>query len=109
LEPMLAHPELITEICPARLLPLLRGLYALRAFKTACVWGYYGDWRLAAKIRRQFRTEGDFHLPYYVSSWVCATPVGAGLGAAWRTLLSVIGVEGGRYLTQATRAHEVCK
>lgn len=83
-EPFLAHPEAMIEICPPSLLPLLRGFFTLRAFKTACLFGYYGQWQRAAEIRRQFRQPGDYRIPWYLSSWVCSTPLGAALGAGLR-------------------------
>lgn len=86
IEPFLAHPEAMVEICPPNLLPLLRGFFALRAFKTACLFGYHGQWQRAAEIRRQFRQPGDYRIPWYFSSWICSTPVGAGIGAAWRAV-----------------------
>jgi hypothetical protein len=77
LEPFLEHPELIERQCPAELLPLLRKFYVIRAFKTACFQGYWGDWRAAAAIRRRFRTRGDWALPYFTRSLICSTPLGA--------------------------------
>jgi len=97
LEPFLIKPEEIEQTCPPSLLPLLRSFFALRAFKTACVWGYYGEWERAAEVRRRFRTPGDSRLPYYVSSLVCSTPLGAGIGAMWRAF--------GRYLPRARRTN----
>jgi len=97
LEPFLMKPEEIEQACPPSLLPLLRSFFALRAFKTACVWGYYGEWERAAEVRRRFRTPGDSRLPYYVSSLVCSTPLGAGIGAMWRAF--------GRYLPRARRTN----
>lgn len=84
IEPFLEHPEAALEICPSNLQPLLRNLYAVRAFRTACLFGYYGQWQRAAKLRRQFCRAGAYRIPWYFSSWVCSTPMGAGLGAAWR-------------------------
>lgn len=54
---------------------------------TACVWGYWGMWREARSIRATFRSPGDYRLRYYSSSWICSTPLGAGLGAMARRLL----------------------
>ncbi len=88
IEPFLEHPEAAIEICPPNLLPLLRNLYALRAFKTACLFGYYGQWQRAAEIRRQFRQPGDYRIPWYFSSWICSTPIGAAAGTMWRALLA---------------------
>lgn len=86
MEPFLADPAQVEQVCPADLLPLLHELYALRAFKMACVLGVYGDWRKAAAVRAKFRVKGDYRIPWYTSSLVCSTPVGAVLGAAWRRL-----------------------
>jgi glycosyltransferase involved in cell wall biosynthesis len=86
IEPFLEHPEQIIEICPPNLLPLLRNFFALRAFKAACVLGYFGDWQRAAALRRKFRQPGDSRIPWYFSSWVCSTPLGSGLGIASRAM-----------------------
>ena len=91
IEPFLAHPEALIEICPPNLLPLLRNFFALRAFKTACLFGYHGQWQHAAAIRRQFRQPGDYRIPWFFTSWICSTPVGAGLGAAWRAMNTMRG------------------
>ena len=89
LEPFLAEPQSVIDVCPPHLLPLLQSFLTIRAFKTACAWGYQGDWRRAAEIRRKFRIKEDYRLPWYLSSWVFSTPIGAGLGAAFRSLKSV--------------------
>ncbi|MBC8164952.1 MAG: glycosyltransferase family 2 protein [Bryobacteraceae bacterium] len=84
LEPFLEHPQRIEANCPPELRPLLSQLMALRAFKTACVFGYWGQWRRAAALRRQFRTRGDGQLPYFWYSWLFSTPFGAAAGNVWR-------------------------
>jgi glycosyltransferase involved in cell wall biosynthesis len=89
IEPLLSNPDEIEKVCPQHLLSLLHRFLDMRAFKTACVWGYWGMWREARSIRAKFRTQGDFRLPYYWSSWVCSTPVGAMLGAAVRAIAGV--------------------
>lgn len=78
-EPFLQRPELVEAACPDRLRPLLRRFLAGRAYKTACVLGYWGLWRQAAALRRRFAMPG-WRLPYYFPSLVCSTPVGAALG-----------------------------
>jgi hypothetical protein len=87
IEPLLSDPAEIESACPPQLRPLLQQFLDLRAFKTACVWGYWGRWKEARAIRAKFRTSGDFRLPYYWSSWVCSTPAGAMLGALIRTVV----------------------
>jgi len=84
LEPFLEDPHMIADVCPPELHGLLQEFYTYRAFKTACFWGYWGDWRSAADLRSRFCRPGDFRLPYYASSLVCSTPLGAALGSAWR-------------------------
>jgi hypothetical protein len=59
---------------------------AARAFKTACVLGYWGDWRGARRLARRFRVSGGWRLPYFAPALVCSTPFGAALGRAWRAL-----------------------
>jgi len=85
-EPFLEDPSEVEGSCPANLRPLLRDVLAIRAFKTACVLGYWGDWRAAARLRRRFVSTSWAPLPYRWASLVCATPVGSILGDAWRKL-----------------------
>lgn len=89
LEPFLAEPEALRSVCPPQLEGLLQEFLTIRAFKTACAWGYHGHWKRAAGIRRKFRMTGDYRLPWYLSSWLCSTPVGAALGSAGRSLASL--------------------
>jgi glycosyltransferase involved in cell wall biosynthesis len=86
LEPFLEYPALIRAECPPELLPLLDHFLAARAFKTACVWSYWGKWREARRLRQRFRTAGDQNLPLFWASALCATPLGAAAGAMARTL-----------------------
>lgn len=86
LEPFLEDPALITAVCPPELRDLLQELYTFRAFKTACFWGYWGAWRQARALRNRFRSPLDYRLPYYTSSLVCSTPMGAAIGTLLRML-----------------------
>lgn len=86
LEPFLEKPAAIEDVCPTYLRDLLQRFYSLRAFKTACAWGYWGHWRQARAIRDRFRTPEDYRLPYFTSSLVCSTPLGAVLGSLWRMI-----------------------
>jgi len=87
-EPFLLHPEEVEAACPAHLRPLLARVLAARAFKTACVLGYWGDWRAARRLARRFRVAGDWRLPYFAPALVCSTPLGSALGGAFRALTS---------------------
>jgi glycosyltransferase involved in cell wall biosynthesis len=80
IEPFLLHPEDVEESCPAQLRPLLARVLAIRAMKTACMLGYWGQWRKARDLLTRFRVPKAWRLPYYMPSLVCRTPVGAAIG-----------------------------
>jgi hypothetical protein len=90
-EPFLIRPEEIEADCPKHLRGLLARILAIRAFKTACVLGYWGHWREARALVKRFDTTGAARLPFYLPALVCSTPVGAALGHAWRGLQSLKG------------------
>jgi glycosyltransferase involved in cell wall biosynthesis len=85
-EPFLLHPEEIEAACPPHLRELLSRVLAIRALKTACVLGYWGRWREARSIKNRFAVAGTWRLPKYLPAQVCSTPLGAGLGKAWRRM-----------------------
>ena len=60
-----------------------------RAFKTACVLGYWGRWREARSLVARFKLPGAWRLPYYAPALLCSTPLGAGVGGALRRLSSL--------------------
>lgn len=86
-EPFLTHPEEIQNACPADLRELLARVLAIRALKTASMIGYWGDWRQARDLANRFRVPKVWRLPYYTSSVVCRTPLGAALGKISRMVL----------------------
>lgn len=89
IEPFLEDPCDVENSCPPGLRPLLGQMLAIRAFKTACVLGYWGDWHRAAALRRRFHPASWRPLlPYQFASLVCSTPAGPALGCVWRTLQS---------------------
>jgi hypothetical protein len=83
-EPFLLHPEQIEACCPLQLRSLLGQVLAIRALKTACVLGYWGQWREARALKRRFAFAGSWRLPLYIPAQVCSMPLGAALGKAWR-------------------------
>lgn len=87
-EPFLLQPGEIESSCPAELRELLSRVLAARALKTACVLGYWGRWREARNLVKRFQVAGAWRLPYYSSSLVCRTPIGAVFGKLWRKVLS---------------------
>jgi hypothetical protein len=89
IEPFLIDPREIQASCPQHLRSLLARVLAIRAFKTACMLGYWGRWREARELVARFRTRRAWQLPYYTSSLVCRTPIAAVIGKVWRTATSV--------------------
>lgn len=85
-EPFLAYPEDVEHSCPEELRDLLRDILAIRAMKTACMLGYWGQWRQARSLCKRFVGWGAWHLPYFVPAAACATPLGATAGYLWRSL-----------------------
>ncbi len=85
-EPFLEHPQEIEAACPAHLRALLGRVLAIRAQKTACVLGYWGQWQRARAIAQRFRVPGAWRLPYFWPAQVCSTPVGGWMGRSWRRL-----------------------
>jgi glycosyltransferase involved in cell wall biosynthesis len=90
IEPFLVFPDEITRSCPEHLLPLLLDVLSLRAMKTACVLGYWGEWKKAFALRQKFLTARSRSLPYYLPSLVCSTPVGGILGKSFRHVRALL-------------------
>lgn len=84
LEPFLADPDPIRQECPPALQPLLDRFLAIRAFKTACAWGYWGEWRRARDLIRRFSALAPDPLPYYLLARCAATPVAGLVGRMLR-------------------------
>jgi hypothetical protein len=85
-EPFLRHPQDIEAVCPAPLRPLLDEILAIRAAKTTCMLGYWGQWREARALRKRFPSRRPWRLPYFFPALVCSTPLGRWLGWAYRCL-----------------------
>jgi len=88
-EPFLLDPAEMKASCPPHLRELLDRVLAIRAFKTAGMLGYWGHWREARDLVKRFQVAGHWKLPYYTTSLVCRTPVGAALGRLTRLMLSL--------------------
>lgn len=86
IEPFLLEPEPLIGSCPQPMQPLLRQFLAIRALKTACVLGFWGDWRTARALRERFSAARDFRLPYFWRALFCSTPAAPLLGACLRAL-----------------------
>lgn len=83
-EPFLLDPEDVRADCPPELCNLLEGFLAIRACKTASVYGYFGEHRRAREIMRTFVGPGDWRLPYFFFAVCGCTPLAKWLGAIAR-------------------------
>jgi hypothetical protein len=90
-EPFLTDPSEIEAACPSQLRELLADVLAIRAAKTACVLGYWGQWREARTLMQRFTTASNWRLPYYLPATVCSTPVGPVLAKTWRGMNALFG------------------
>lgn len=84
-EPFLTRPYEVEAACPPVLRDLLARVLEIRAYKTACMLGYWGQWRDARALAERFAVS-DWRTPYFVPARVCASPAGALLGAGLRAL-----------------------
>lgn len=90
-EPFLIDSREIEAACSPMLRTLLDHVLAIRAAKTACVFGYWGHWREARSLMQRFTKAKNWRLPYYLPGLFCSTPVGAFLGRTWRGANSFLG------------------
>lgn len=84
IEPFLAHPELLRAVCPPTLSQLLESFLAVRAFKTSCMLGFWGDWREAQRIFMRFARLQDWNLPLFLPALLLTNPAGAMVAKAVR-------------------------
>ena len=87
-EPMLTDPADLRASCPAAMRPLLEEILTLRALKTACVLGYWGQRREAARLIREFRPRLGRWLERDAFARLWASPLGPPLGSTWRFLVA---------------------
>jgi hypothetical protein len=86
IEPYLSAPDALACACPVELSPLLHRVYARRACKTACMLSYWGEWRRARRLLRQFVTIRDWRAPLFAAAIAAGTPAGALAGRLLRSL-----------------------
>jgi len=84
IEPFLLYPEKIRNECPAHLQDLLEKVLTIRAFKTACMLGYWGYWRKARRLVKAFAHTKSIGTPYWLPALVCSTPLGPLIGKIFR-------------------------
>jgi cellulose synthase/poly-beta-1,6-N-acetylglucosamine synthase-like glycosyltransferase len=90
LEPFLVSPEEIRAECPEGLRPVLDQFLAIRAFKTACAWSYWGRWVAARQLLRRFRVASAHKLPRFWLAQTAATPFGAAAGMTIRQTSRIV-------------------
>jgi hypothetical protein len=86
IEPYLSAPGALGEACPGELSALLSRFYARRACKTACMLSYWGEWRRARRLLREFVAIRDWRAPLFGMAQAASTPAGALAGKLYRTL-----------------------
>lgn len=84
IEPFLKYPETLRSACPPHLTQLLESFLALRALKTICMLGFWGDWRGARAIFLRFVRPGDWRAPLFFPALTLTNPVGASLARVIR-------------------------
>ena len=84
IEPFLESPEILRASCPRELRNLLDGVYALRACKTACMLGYWGEWRRARELTKRFVPARDWRAPLVLAALAAGTPFAAWAGSLVR-------------------------
>jgi len=105
IEPFLERPSDIEAVCPSELRLLLSRTLAIRAFKTACMLGYWGQWREARRLVRRFRAPGDWRLPYFAPALIGSTRVALVAGWLLRSMKSAKARSQRRLAHQRARAH----
>ena len=83
IEPFLADPSDLFDVCPADLADLLSRVLEARANKTACMLGFWGDWRQARTVRRRF-WKGGWRSPLALPALLAGTPIAPIAGRSWQ-------------------------
>ncbi|AGA26783.1 glycosyltransferase family 2 protein [Singulisphaera acidiphila] len=89
IEPILSHANLVRTVCPDALREVLDEVLSRRAEKTACMLGYWGRWREARELRKQFRMGKSYSFLWSTMASVCASPLATPLGSAVRLLIAL--------------------
>jgi glycosyltransferase involved in cell wall biosynthesis len=84
IEPFLLDHRDLVDRCPVEFQRLLRQFLALRACKTASVYGYVGQHCRSRELMRRFVGPADWRLPWFLVALVSCTPAAKWLGALTR-------------------------
>jgi hypothetical protein len=88
-EPFLLDPDPLLLDCPEHLKGLLLSVLRARAHKTACMLGFWGDWRMARVVRSKFSSRQSWKSRLFLPAFLAGTPLGPLVGRAWRRLAGV--------------------
>jgi glycosyltransferase involved in cell wall biosynthesis len=83
-EPFLTDTAELYRTCPDCQRELLRRILALRACKTASVYGYFGQNQRARDLMKSFVTASDWRLSWFFPALLGCTPAAKWLGALAR-------------------------
>jgi glycosyltransferase involved in cell wall biosynthesis len=83
-EPFLTDTGELDRMCPDDRRELLRRVLALRACKTASVYGYFGQSRRARDLVRRFVSISDWRLSWFFPALLGCTPAAKWVGALAR-------------------------
>jgi glycosyltransferase involved in cell wall biosynthesis len=85
LEPFLLDAGDLEAVCRPELRPLLHKFLRLRAYKSVAVLGYWGKWREARNVMRQFASMDDWRRLSFWLAVISATPLSGPVAWALRT------------------------
>jgi glycosyltransferase involved in cell wall biosynthesis len=88
-EPFVADPSLVLDLCPPALRPLAERFLALRAAKTAAMFGYWGRTGEAREVYARYAKWHDRGLWYTWAGFAGTTAAGALAGGALRAVRGV--------------------
>jgi len=89
IEPFLTDPQEVLSVCPESLRPLLNDALQARALKTACMLGFWGQWREAASLRRRFWNFRALRHRNSIPAIIAGTRFAPLAGYLWRSTLGV--------------------
>lgn len=88
-EPFVIDPALVLDFCPEAHQSLVRRFLALRAAKTAAMFGYWGRTAEAREVYSRYEKWHDRGLWYTWAGLAGTTGIGALAGGAWRALKGI--------------------
>jgi len=88
-EPFLIDPQEVLSACPETLRPLLWDTIQARSLKTACMLGFWGQWREAESLRKRFWNVRALRHRHSIPAIIAGTRFAPLAGHVWRKTLGV--------------------